>query len=188
MPWKPNRTKQDPLLPPPHPPPQALIPPLSSPPQGPLSAPRSQAPRNPPPRLVAPNPLGSPAPPPPLETCRPRAGKCLPTYPLQLGAGPPRATYPLPNTTASGAGTCFCPFLILLPLLSVPLIFFAYKHPLFGAPAFLPFKTTPHLPPPLGPDANPRWRFMFLLSCWLKPQFYLLYLIGLILLPLTCLR
>ena len=109
-PWTLNRMNQDSTFSPPHPPPQALSPPWSSPPQGPHSAPPLWAPRGLPPGPVAPNPMGSQAPPPPLETLRPRAGKCLTTYPLQLGACPPPATCPLPNPTVSGPGMCFCPF------------------------------------------------------------------------------
>ena len=169
-----------------HPPSQALSSPWSLPPQGPLSAPHSWALRGPPPGPVAPYPRGSPAPPLLLETRRPRAGKCLTTYLLQPGAGLPRAVCPSLNTTTSGAGMCFCPFLIPLLLLSVPLILFVYKTHLFGALVFLPFKTKPLLPPPLVLGINPRWHFMLLPFCWLKPQFYLLSLEGPTLLPLTC--
>ena len=158
-PWKPNRTKQYLQLPPLHPPPQALSPPWSSPPQGPLSAPDSWALRGPQPGLVAPNVIRCPAPLPPLDTRRPRPGKCLTTYLLQLEAGHPRATCPLPNATASGAGMCFFPFLIRLLLLSVPPILCAYKTPLFGAPTFIPFKTTSHLPPPGGSRHKPKVAF-----------------------------
>ena len=80
---------------------------------------------------------------------------------------------------------CSCPSLIPLLLLSAPLILFAYKTPPFGAPAFLPFRITPLLPPRVGLAINPRWIFMFLPTCWLNPQFYLLSLTGPTLLPLT---
>ena len=169
------------------PPLQALCPTWSSTPQGHLPARHSWASRGPPPGPVTPNLIGSPAPPLPLEIRRPHAGKCLTTYPLQLGAGPPRAVGLLPNTTASGAGIRYCPALNPLLRLSVRLILFAYKTPLFGAFVFLPSKTTSHSPSPLSSDANPRWHFMFLLSCWPKPWCYLLFLIGLTLMPLTCL-
>ena len=104
MPLTSSRTKQVPLLPFPHPPSQALCPPWSLLPQEPLFALHSWVPRDPPPGPVAPNPTGSPAPPPPPETSRPRAGKCLTTHPLHLGAGPPHVTCPSFSTTASGAG------------------------------------------------------------------------------------
>ena len=58
-------------------------------PQGPPSALRTWVPRGPPPGLVPPNPTGSPAPHPPQVISLPRAGKCLTTHPLHLGAGPP---------------------------------------------------------------------------------------------------
>ena len=119
--WTFSQTKPAPPLPPPHPPPQALSPLWSLPPQGPLFALRSWVPRDPPPGPVAPNPMGSPAPPPPPENSRPRAGKCLTIHLLHLGAGPPHPTCPLFSTTASGAGMCFFPCLILLLQLSPPL-------------------------------------------------------------------
>ena len=170
------------------PPPQSLSALWSSQLQCPLSALHTWAPRGPPPGSNSGNLMGSPAPSPPLEIHRPRVGKCLTTYLLQPGAGLPRAIRPLFNTTASGAGNCSCPLLIPFPLLSVPLILLACKTPSFGAPAFLPVKTsTPLLPPPQCPDANPRWHFSFILSSWIKSQLYLLSLIDLTLLPLTCL-
>ena len=77
MPWTFSRTKQVSPLPLPHPPSQVLSPRRSLLPQGPLFILRSWVPRDPPPGLVAPNPMGSPAPPLPPEISRPRAGKCL---------------------------------------------------------------------------------------------------------------
>ena len=102
------------------PPPQVLSPPWSLLPQGPLFALHSWVPRDPPPGLVAPNPMGIPAPPLPPENSRPRAGKCLTTHLLHLGAGPHHVTCPSFSTTASGAGMCFFPCLILLRQLSTP--------------------------------------------------------------------
>ena len=67
---------------------------------------------------------------------------------------------------------CSFPCLTLLLPLSVLLILCVYKIPLFGAPAFLPIRTTPLLPSKVGLATNPRWLFMFLPTCWLKPQFY----------------
>ena len=122
MPWTFSQMKPTPPLPPLRPPPQVLSPPWSLLPQGPLSALRSWVPRDPPPGLVAPYPIGSPAPPLPPENSRLRAGKCLTTHLLHLGAGPPRGIFPLFSTTASGAGMCFFPCLILLRQLSTPLI------------------------------------------------------------------
>ena len=121
-PWTFSRTKQVSPLPLPHLPPQASSPPWSLLPQGPLFALHSWVPRDPPPGLVAPNPMGSPAPPLPPEISRPRAGKCLAVYLLHLGAGPPHVTCPSFSTTASGAGMCFSPCLILLLELSAPLM------------------------------------------------------------------
>ena len=184
-PWTPSQTKQDLLLPLPHPP-QVLSPSWSLLPQGPVSALLLWVPRGPLPGLVAPNPMGSPVPPPLLEISQPRAGKCLTTHLLHLGAGPPHVICPSFNTTASGAGMCFFPCLILLLLLSVPLTLCAYKTPLFGAPAFLPFRTTLLLPPQVGLVINPRWLFMFLLTCWLKPEFCLPFLTGLMWPPSMC--
>ena len=109
MPWIFSWMKLFPPLPLPHPPPQALSPPWSLLSQGPIFALRSWVPRDPPPGPVAPNPMGSPAPPPPLVTSQPRAGKCLTTHPLHLGAGPPHVPCPSFNTTALGAGMCFFP-------------------------------------------------------------------------------
>ena len=120
--WTFSRTKQGSPLPVSHPPPQALSPRWSLLPQEPLFVLRSWVPRDPPPGLVTPNPMGSPAPPLPPEISRPRAGKCLAAHPLHLGAGPPHATCPLFSTTASGAGMCFSPCLILLLQLSAPLM------------------------------------------------------------------
>ena len=122
MPWTLSRTKQVSPHPLPHPPPPALSPPWSSLPQGPILAPRLWVSRDPPPGPVAPNPMGSPAPPLPPEISRPHAGKCLTIHLLHLGAGPPRATYPLFSTTASGAGMCFFPCFIPLLQLSAPLM------------------------------------------------------------------
>ena len=107
--------------------------------QGPHCALHSWAPRDPPPGPVVPNPMGSPASPPPPETSRPRAGKCLTTQLLHLGAGPPHTTCPSFSTTASGAGMCFFPCLTLLLQLSAPLIYCVYKIPRFGVPASRPF-------------------------------------------------
>ena len=146
---------------PPHLPPQASSPLWGLPPQEPLFASHSCVSRDPPTGLVAPNPMENPALPLLIETHQPRTRKCLTIHPLHLGMGPPHTIGPLFNTTASGAGLCFSPFLILLLPLSVPLILCVYKFPLFGAPAFLLFKTTPHLPPQAGPATNPRWLFMF---------------------------
>ena len=120
MPWTFSQTEPAPPLPPPQPPPQALSPLWSLLPQGPLYALHSWAPRDPPPGPVVPNPMGNPAPPPPPEISRPRTSKCLTTHLLRLGAGPPRATCPSFSTTASGAGMCFFPCLILLLQLSAP--------------------------------------------------------------------
>ena len=122
MPWTFSQTKPAPPLPPPHPPPQAMGPLWSLLPQGPLFALHSWVSRDPPPGPVVPNPMGNPAPPQPSEISRPRAGKCLTTHLLHLGAGPPHATCPSFSTTASGAGMCFSPCLILLLQLSALLI------------------------------------------------------------------
>ena len=92
MPWTFRRMKQVPPRPLPHPPSQALSPPWSLLLQGPLFALPSWVPRDPPPGPVAPSPMGSPATPPPPENSWPRAGKCLTTHPLHLGAGPPHVT------------------------------------------------------------------------------------------------
>ena len=122
MPWRFSRTKQVSPLPLPHPPPQALCPHWTLLPQEPLFGLRSWVPRDPPPGLVAPNPMGSPAPPLPLEISWPRGGKCLTIHLLHLGAGPPLASCPSFSTTASGAGMCFFPCLILLLQLIAPLM------------------------------------------------------------------
>ena len=122
MPWTFSRTIQVSPLPLPHPPTQALSPPWSLLPEGPLFAPRSWFPRDPPSGPVAPNLIRSPAPPLPPQISRPRAGKCLTIHPLHLEAGPPHVTYPSFSTTASGAGMCFFPCLILLLPLSAPLM------------------------------------------------------------------
>ena len=177
--WTPSQTNQDPPLPLLHPPSQVLSPPLSLLPQRPLFALRSWVPWGPPLGPVAPNPMGSQAPSPLPETSRPCTGICLTTHLLYLGAGPPHAICQSFNTTASGAGMCFFPFLILLLLLTVLLTSLAYKTPLLGAPAFLPFKITPLLPTQVGLATNPKWLSMFLLICWLRPQFYLPFLTGL---------
>ena len=121
MPWTFSQTMPAPPLPPPHPSPQALSPLWSLLPQGPFAL-RSWVPRDPPPGPVAPNPMGSLAPPLPPEISRPHAGKCLTIHPFHLGAGPPRVTCPSFSTTASGAGMCFSPCLSLLLQLSAPLI------------------------------------------------------------------
>ena len=122
MPWTFSQTEPAPPLHLSHPLPLALSPPWSLLPQGPLFALRSLVPRYPSPGLVAPNPMGSPAPSLPPENSRPRAGKCPTTHLLHLGAGPPHVTCPLFSTTASGAGMCFSPCLILLLQLSALLI------------------------------------------------------------------
>ena len=67
-----------------------------------------------------------------------------------------------------------------------PVILGAYKTPLFGVPAFLSFKITPHLPPQAGLAANPRWLFIFPFTCWHRPRCYLLSSTGPMWLPLTC--
>ena len=124
---------------------------VTLPPQGPLFALPSWVSRGLPPAQVASDPMGSLAPPPPVETSSSCTGKYLTTNVLHLGACPPHATCPSFNTTASVAGMCFFPLLSLLRLLSVLLILFAYKTSIFGAPVFHPLNITPLLPPP------PRW-------------------------------
>ena len=122
MPWTFSRTKPVTRLPLPHPPPQVLCPRWSLLPQGPFFALRSLIPGGPPPGLVPPNPMGSPAPPLPPEITWPRTGKCLTSHPLHLGAGPPHPTCPSFSNPALGAGMCFSPCLILLLQLSAPLM------------------------------------------------------------------
>ena len=83
---------------------------------------------------------------------------------------------------------CFSPSLILLLPLSVLLILCAYKTPLFGVPAFLPFKTTPLLLTQVSLAANPNWLFRFLFTCLHKPRSYLLCSTDPIWPPVTCSR
>ena len=82
--WTPNLMIQGRLHTSPHLPPQASSPLSSLQPQGPLFAPHSWVPWDPPQGLVAPNPMGRPASPPLLETRQTRASKCLIIHPLTL--------------------------------------------------------------------------------------------------------
>ena len=180
-PWTPSQMKQDSLHSRPHPPPGlwSLLP------HGPLSALSSWVPRGPPPAVVAlPSWAAQPL---------PRFQRSVGLAPVNvsqltsLPSGRPLSRYlSIVQHNSLGSWDVFLSLFNYFASAKCPPDIVCLQDPSFPAPAFLAFNITPRLPLQVGLATTPRWLFMFPLTYWLRPWFYLPFLTGLMWPPSTC--